>query len=211
MTQYAYVDNGQIESVGPLPVAARRQDTSEWVMGLRDAPVDLQQATGWYEVADTARPADTPTTCHTRTVELVAGTPTEVWTAVAKTPEEQAAEADEADREADAQAIRDDLPTLKDERDQAAVLRDDATLELARMTEGDPEYQQVRWGALREDWDETIALGEIAAALNDLAKKTRFLQLNQRKQWSDLRAGFGNDRSLAAALIRKFRKDRDDQ
>ena len=40
----------------------------------------LRQATGWHEITNTARPDDTDTTTHDRTIELVAGVPTVVWT-----------------------------------------------------------------------------------------------------------------------------------
>ena len=116
---YAYVDNGQIESVGALPVAARRQDTGEWVMGLRDAPVSFQQATGWFEVVDTVRPDDTPTTTHDRTVELVAGTPTVVWTERDKTQTELDAEAAQADRETKRSNYQGAVATLRQWSDQA--------------------------------------------------------------------------------------------
>ena len=86
---YAYVDNGQIESVGSMPVAARRHDTGEWVMGLRHADPDTQRATGWYAIQDTAQPADTSTTTFDRTVEMVdhgeGPIPTVVWTERDKT------------------------------------------------------------------------------------------------------------------------------
>ena len=37
-------------------------------------------ACGWFPVVDVARPADTATTTHDRSVELVATVPTVVWT-----------------------------------------------------------------------------------------------------------------------------------
>jgi hypothetical protein len=116
---YALIDNGQIESVGALPVAARRQDTGEWVMGLRDAPVDLQQATGWFEVVDTVRPDDTPTTTHDRSVELVAGTPTVVWTERNKTQPELDDQAAAADRLVKQTNYKGAVATLRQWSDQA--------------------------------------------------------------------------------------------
>ena len=86
---YAFVVDGTVQAVGRLPVAARRLDTGQWVLGLADAPVELQEACGWYQVADTPRPDDTATTTHGRTVELVDGTPTVVWTERALTDDEQ--------------------------------------------------------------------------------------------------------------------------
>ena len=46
---------------------------------------------GWQPIVTTPRPADTPTTTHDYGLELVAGVPTEVWTARPWTPEELAA------------------------------------------------------------------------------------------------------------------------
>jgi hypothetical protein len=88
---YALVIDGTIEAEGALPASARRLDNDAWVMGLATAPVELQQATGWYEVTDTPRPADTATDTFDRTLELVGTTPTVVWVQRPKTAEEVAA------------------------------------------------------------------------------------------------------------------------
>jgi hypothetical protein len=77
---FAYVTNGTIQAVGKLPVAARRLDTGQWVLGLRDAVAELQRACGWFAVVDAPRPADTDTSTHDRSIELVHGLPTVVWT-----------------------------------------------------------------------------------------------------------------------------------
>ena len=103
---YAYVTDGTVQATGRLPAAARRLDTGQWVLGLADAPVELQQACGWYPVTDTPRPDDTATTTHDRTVTLVAGTPTVVWTERPKTQAELDAEAEFAEQ----QAAQDALP-----------------------------------------------------------------------------------------------------
>ena len=80
MTVYAFVQNDTIESVGGLPRSARRLDTREWVMGLATAPDVLVQACGYFPVTDVPRPADTATDTFDRSVQLVNGTPTVVWT-----------------------------------------------------------------------------------------------------------------------------------
>jgi hypothetical protein len=85
---YALVDDGTIEAEGALPQSARRLDTGQWVMGLRTAPVELREATGWFEVVDVARPADTETDTYDRTLELVGGVPTVVWVQRPKTQAE---------------------------------------------------------------------------------------------------------------------------
>ncbi len=76
---YALVVSNSIQTEGGLPLSARRQDTQQWVMGLRDASVTLQRACGWYLVVEVARPADTPTHTYDRTLTLPAGIPTVTW------------------------------------------------------------------------------------------------------------------------------------
>jgi hypothetical protein len=86
---YARVIDGAVESeTGALPDGAERLDTGEWVLGLPDAPVDVQRATGWHEVDDTPRPDDTDTTTHDRTLTLVGDTPTVTWVERPKTQAE---------------------------------------------------------------------------------------------------------------------------
>lgn len=85
---YALVVANAIQSVGPLPRSARRLDVldkdgkpaGDWVMGLATADLSLQQACGYFPVTDVARPADTATNTFDRSVQLVNGTPTVVWT-----------------------------------------------------------------------------------------------------------------------------------
>ena len=117
---YALVTDGTIDAVsGRLPTAARRLDTDEWVMGLRDADTATQQATGWFEIQDTVRPADTPTTTHDRSVELVADVPTVVWTERDKTAGELQAEQDAADIEEKRGNYQGAVATLRTWSDQA--------------------------------------------------------------------------------------------
>lgn len=49
---------------------------------------------GWHVVTEVDRPADTDTHTHVLTYEIVAGQPTQVWTARERTPEEIAARAE---------------------------------------------------------------------------------------------------------------------
>jgi hypothetical protein len=107
-------------------------------MGLRDAPVDLQQATGWYEVVDTARPADTPTTTHDRTVELAAGTPTVVWTERNKTQTElddQAAAADRLVKQTNYKGAVATLRQWSDDAEATAVTSGNAVAVLQEMVD----------------------------------------------------------------------------
>lgn len=97
---FAHIVDGQIEAVGRLPKAARRLDTGEWVL-----PVDGQwtteqhEACGWFAVVDTERPDDTADTTHDRSVAVVNGAPTVVWTPRAKTPAEVTADTSQANGE----------------------------------------------------------------------------------------------------------------
>ena len=110
---HALAIDGVIKELGTLPRAARRLDTGEWVLGLRDAPVELQQATGWFEVVDVDQPAGDLTTTHDHTVQLVDGSPTVVWTARAKTPEELAQDAAAANRSAIETNLLADMATMQ--------------------------------------------------------------------------------------------------
>lgn len=86
---YAQVVNGTVETVSKsLPNGARRLDNQQWVIGLPDASTALQEACGWFQVVDTARPADTATDTYVRSVEVVGGVPTVVWTATPKSAEQ---------------------------------------------------------------------------------------------------------------------------
>ena len=100
---YAHITNNAIDTVGRLPKAARRLDTSAWVLGLADAPTELREACGWFEVVDTVQPADTSTRTYERSVQIVAGVPTVSWSQRAKT---------QAEKDSDTQsAVSEDLRT----------------------------------------------------------------------------------------------------
>ena len=85
---YAQVTDNTITAVGGLPKGARRLDDGGWVLGLRDADISLQAACGWLEVVDPGRPPDTETTTSDRTLELLTGIPTYVYTVRDKTDAE---------------------------------------------------------------------------------------------------------------------------
>jgi hypothetical protein len=77
---YALVVDGVIQSTGGLPASARRLDTQAWVMGLATAGATLQQACGYFEVVEPARPSiTTAETFDADTIELVAGIPTLIY------------------------------------------------------------------------------------------------------------------------------------
>jgi hypothetical protein len=94
--QYALVINDAIEAVGRLPKGADAD--GQWIEPLT---VDNAHQAGWFPVVEVARPVSTDTD-WTRTVELVNGTPTVVWTARAWTQAELDAQAAEAERQAKA-------------------------------------------------------------------------------------------------------------
>lgn len=151
---YALVTNNTIQGVGRLPSSARRLDTGEWVMGLDTAPPELVRATGWYEVVDTPRPADTPTTTHDRSVELVNGIPTVTWTERDKTQGELDAEAERARFVAREQA-KDRLVVLTAaEKVRTEALDDDTVAAISTLFDPWIVGEAVQVGDVRE-WDGT--------------------------------------------------------
>lgn len=111
---YAFVTDGTVQSLGGLPRSARRLDTSEWVLGLRDAPVDLQHVCGWWEVVETPAPAPSgPSMIVESNVELVTGIPTQVWTERLKTQAELDADVTVANRSAIETNLTDDMVAMQ--------------------------------------------------------------------------------------------------
>ena len=93
MTMHVYVlGNGSIQGVGQIPISARRLDTQEWVLNLRSAPIELQEACGWHKVLETPKPEDTDTTTFDMTVEAVNSLYQTVWVERQKTDAEISAE-----------------------------------------------------------------------------------------------------------------------
>jgi creatinine amidohydrolase/Fe(II)-dependent formamide hydrolase-like protein len=150
---YALVVGDTIQAVGPLPESARRLDSGNWVMGIRDAPTELQRACGYFAVARVDRPADTATTTWERSVVLVAGLPTETWTERAKTQGEIDAQAAETNQRAAITAVRNSMANLD------AVIADmDAYLALTSTTNA-----------------------VVAAQVKDLCQAVRAMARNQRR------------------------------
>lgn len=120
---HALVIDGQILSVGGLPRAARDLDTGEWVTPPDRQWTDALAATvGYLPVARTPRPSDM-TTDWVRSVEMLAGTPTEVWTAEPWTTEELAAQQSAANDATMRSQVRDALVTLGATADAMRVIR----------------------------------------------------------------------------------------
>lgn len=98
---YALVDNPDSPTVIQEVRGPRREETK-----LLDGTTLRRPADGWTDlqlrrcgllpVATVPKPADTATTTHDLTVELVSGVPTQVWTERPKTQAELDAEADAA-------------------------------------------------------------------------------------------------------------------
>ena len=78
-------DNVIVEGPGALP-DVWNDGERDWDLRPMSDP-ELAEL-GWLPVTTVPRPADTETTTHDYSVELVAGVPTEVWTERPKTPDE---------------------------------------------------------------------------------------------------------------------------
>jgi len=83
---------------GRVPDAARRVDTAQWVLGLPDAPVELQQACGWYAVVEPTAPTPSASQVVESTVQVVNGVPTKVYALRTKTADELATDTQQANR-----------------------------------------------------------------------------------------------------------------
>lgn len=86
---YALIQSDTITQVGALP--RLWWDGTRW-WDYRDPDAD-PTVQGWRSVVRTPRPADTATTTHEWSVQLIDGAPVEVWTERDKTPDEIEAEA----------------------------------------------------------------------------------------------------------------------
>jgi rhamnose utilization protein RhaD (predicted bifunctional aldolase and dehydrogenase) len=114
LMKYAQVIDGKIETVGRLPESGEELVGKAWVMGLSNASVAKQEACGWFVLNDDAvRPADTAEESSDRTIELVNGRPTVVFTARPKTDAELTADAEQAERDAADQRIKGAVEALE--------------------------------------------------------------------------------------------------
>lgn len=138
--------------------------------------------------------------------EVVDSTPAEVADREARAATAAAEATDHADRDADAAALRDDLQTMKDVRDEAATSR-------TEMDAPDGEGSLSRWNPVKEITDEAFPdpltdleawQAEVEARIDDQAKLLNLVAKEMRRMYGDIRV-------TAAALVRKFRKDRDDE
>jgi rhamnose utilization protein RhaD (predicted bifunctional aldolase and dehydrogenase) len=114
LMKYAQVIDGKIETVGRLPESGEELVGRAWVMGLSNASVAKQEACGWFVLNDDAvRPADTAEESSDRTIELVNGRPTVVFTVRPKTDAELTADAEQAERDAVTERIKGAVEALE--------------------------------------------------------------------------------------------------
>lgn len=92
---YAHVTDGLVDQVGGLPRLVF--EGGRW-WDLRPKDPALLAQHGWYEVVETERPADTATTTADLTYTYADGAVTQTWTVRDKTPEELAADAEQAEQ-----------------------------------------------------------------------------------------------------------------
>ena len=106
---YALVVDDEIVSVGLMPKAARNIDSGDWILPYNGIWSDSERtAAGYYKVSQTERPEDTATDTFDRSLEIVDGVPTVIWTQRPMTQDELDAAAAKAAADA-AQAAQDAL------------------------------------------------------------------------------------------------------
>lgn len=102
---FAQITDNQITATRrELPDRGKRLDNGDIVLALPDADPATQQACGWFAISEVPQPPyNTDTQRITRSVEVIDGQPTVVWTVTDLTADEladRAAEAaDEQERE----------------------------------------------------------------------------------------------------------------
>lgn len=90
---FAHITDGTVDQERPALPDIWRGPDRDW--DLRDADDATMHAAGWWQVVDTARPADTATATSDRSVQLVDGIPTVVWTVRDWTSEELTTQAEQ--------------------------------------------------------------------------------------------------------------------
>lgn len=136
---------------------------------------------GYYELVEVPRPDDD----HARTIENIGPGLgfTEVWTF---DQDRADANADQADRDVDADQLKADLQAVKDLRDEAALERDAAALSKAEMTEGDPAFK-AKWTPLDGSGSNAQRIAALESLANDTTTETRKQYADHRKSWSTIR------------------------
>jgi hypothetical protein len=78
---FAHITGSTIDTIrGSAPTEGVRQDTGQTVSGIQPTDIVTLAACGWRPVTDVAKPADTGTDTYDRSLQLLAGVPTVVWT-----------------------------------------------------------------------------------------------------------------------------------
>lgn len=86
---HAFVKDGQILAVGvSIPREAMTLDGEEMIFNLRTQPEAVQRSCGYWEIVETTPPTVSDTQRADRSVNMVGGVPTEVWTVRNETTEE---------------------------------------------------------------------------------------------------------------------------
>lgn len=138
---YAYVENSVIQrEVSDLPATGVRQDTGQYVLALPTAPVQDQQACGWFVVDNSAvRPEDTATDTYDRTLQLVGDVPTVSWVQRPKTQ----GEVDREKTETRKASVEDKVQTALTRLDQIIGAADATTVDLTRFNQLQDAVQDI--------------------------------------------------------------------
>lgn len=124
---YALMTTTGVDAVGPLPRAARRLDTGQWVTPPPDGWTDtLAAACGWLPVVESPRPADTATDTHEPTYTRDGAAVIQSWTPRPWTSDELAAQSQQAVSATLATDTEADLVKIQAAVDALAVLLGDA-------------------------------------------------------------------------------------
>lgn len=122
---YALATTTGVDAVGPLPRAARRLDTGQWVTPPPDGWTDtLAAACGWLPVVESPRSADTATDTYEPTYTVDGATVVQSWTLRPWTAEELAAKAEQAANEALRATVKAIINDLRAEKARAQTVID---------------------------------------------------------------------------------------
>src|SRR6185312_13596137 len=111
---YAHVANNTItETRGALPATGTRLDNGNVVLGFPNTDTATQQACGWYQITDTPQPTPAAGDTLDRSVQLVNGTPTVVWTERPMTADELAAQTAQTNRAAIVTNLTSDMVAIQ--------------------------------------------------------------------------------------------------
>lgn len=165
---YAHATGTAVDQVGSPPALAH--DGTRW-WDLRTLDPATLAACDWYPVAESPRPADTPTDTHAASYALTGATVTQTWTARPWTPDELAAQAAGVQREADRLAVRAILDTINANLDEAraAKVAAQAVLDAVAPTNVAQAWTQIK-AVARVVKDTDNALIGVAQGVKDLAK-----------------------------------------